>query len=157
MWCGRRYYFSECHAYTACDKSDRSYITQYHCGYFKLEYLWGYHKPGGVLNFHFGIGVRPKWGLKERSGTKNTGLRNWFFGENRGLKNWILAQFEALELKFYKIWGFGTESLRGYCTFEPYFWRLYAFSQKIKQLRTKYPMDLVRNVPRNSKFTVLLH
>ena len=46
--------------------------------------------------------------------------------------------------------------LRGYCTPGPYFWRLCAFSQKIKQLRTKYPMDLVRNVPRNSKITVLL-
>ena len=29
------------------------------------------------------------------------------------------------------------------------------FLKKIKQLRTKYPMDLVRNVPRNSKITVL--
>ena len=47
-------------------------------------------------------------------------------------------------------------TLRGYCTPGPYFWRLCAFSQKIKQLRTKYPMDLVRNVPRNSKITVLL-
>ena len=46
--------------------------------------------------------------------------------------------------------------LRGYCTPGPYFWRLCAFSQKIKQFRTKYPMDLVRNVPRNSKITVLL-
>ena len=46
--------------------------------------------------------------------------------------------------------------LRGYCTSGPYFWRLCAFSQKIKQLWTKYPMDLVRNVPRNSKITVLL-
>ena len=46
--------------------------------------------------------------------------------------------------------------LRGYCTSGPYFWRLCAFSQKIKQLLTKYPMDLVRNVPRNSKITVLL-
>ena len=44
--------------------------------------------------------------------------------------------------------------LRGYCTSGPYFWRLCAFSQKIKQLWTKYPMDLVRNVPRNSKSTV---
>ena len=47
-------------------------------------------------------------------------------------------------------------NLRGYCTSGPYFWRLCAFSQKIKQLRTKYPMDLVRNVLRNSKITVLL-
>ena len=46
--------------------------------------------------------------------------------------------------------------LRGYCTPGPYFGRLCAFSQKIKQLRTKYSMDLVRNVPRNSKNTVLL-
>ena len=46
--------------------------------------------------------------------------------------------------------------LRGYCTSGPYFWRLCAFSQKIKQLWTKYPMDLVRNIPKNSKITVLL-
>ena len=46
--------------------------------------------------------------------------------------------------------------LRGYCTPGPKFRRLCAFSQKIKQLRTKYPMDLARNVPRNSKITVLL-
>ena len=45
--------------------------------------------------------------------------------------------------------------LRGYCTSGPYFRRLFAFSQKIKQLWTKKPMDLVRNVPRNSKITVL--
>ena len=47
-------------------------------------------------------------------------------------------------------------ALRGYCTPGPYFWRFCVFSQKIKQLRTKYPMDLVRNVPRNSNITVLL-
>ena len=46
--------------------------------------------------------------------------------------------------------------LRGYCTSGPYFWRLCVFSQKIKQLRTKYLMDLVRIIPRNSKITVLL-
>ena len=46
--------------------------------------------------------------------------------------------------------------LRGYCTSGPYFWRFCAFSQKIKQPRTKYPMDLVRNVSRNSKITILL-
>ena len=33
----------------------------------------------------------------------------------------------------------------------PYFWRFCVFSQKIKQLWTKYPIDLIRNVPRNSK------
>ena len=49
-----------------------------------------------------------------------------------------------------------SRTLRGYCTPGPYFWRFCAFSQKIKQLWTKYPMDLVRNVPRNSKITVLL-
>ena len=38
----------------------------------------------------------------------------------------------------------------------PYFWRHCAFSQKIKQLWIKYPMDLVRNILRNSKITVLL-
>ena len=46
--------------------------------------------------------------------------------------------------------------LRGYCTSGPYFARLRAFSQKIKHLWTKYPMDLLRNIPRNSKITVLL-
>ena len=46
--------------------------------------------------------------------------------------------------------------LRGYCTPGPYFWRLCAFSQNIKQLWTKYLVDLNRNVPRNSKITVLL-
>ena len=35
--------------------------------------------PEGVLNFHFGIGVRPEgsqMGLKEWVGTKNRGLKN---------------------------------------------------------------------------------
>ena len=45
--------------------------------------------------------------------------------------------------------------LRGNSTPGPYFGRLCAFSQKIKQLWTKYSVDLVRNVPRNSKITVL--
>ena len=49
-----------------------------------------------------------------------------------------------------------SKHLRGYCTSGPYFWRLFAFSQKMKQLWTKKPMDLVRNVPRNSKTTTLL-
>ena len=47
-------------------------------------------------------------------------------------------------------------TLKGYCTPGPYFLRLCTFSQKIKQLRAKYPMDLVRNVPRNSNITILL-
>ena len=55
------------------------------------------------------------------------------------------------KFKFFAIFG-----LRGYCTPGPYFWRLCAFSQKIKQLWTKHLMDLVRHVPRNSKITVLL-
>ena len=68
---------------------------------------------------------------------------------------WIITgSRENLELPFWTITR--TYDLRGYCTSGPYFWRLCAFSQKIKQLRTKYPMDLVRNVPRNSKITVLL-
>ena len=46
--------------------------------------------------------------------------------------------------------------LRGYCTSGPYFWKLCAFSQKINQIWTKYRMDLVRNIPRNSKITVSL-
>ena len=48
---------------------------------------------GGVLDFHFGIGVRPKgrkWGLKERVGSKNKGLKNWF---------WMI---ELKELNFWK-------------------------------------------------------
>ena len=48
----------------------------------------------------------------------------------------------------------GVVILRVYYTTEPYFWRLCVNSQKIKQLWTKYPMDLIRIVPRNSKITV---
>ena len=47
--------------------------------------------------------------------------------------------------------------LRGYSTPGPYFWRFCEFSQKIKKLWTKYPTDLIRNVPRKSKITVLFH
>ena len=54
-------------------------------------------------------------------------------------------------LKMYKVlilWV--AQEFKGYSTTgPPYFWRLSAFSQKRKQLWTKYPMDLVRNVPRN--------
>ena len=60
-----------------------------------------------------------------------------------------LAKLSSLFSAFWKC-------LRGYCTTGHYFWRLCAFSQKIKQLRTKYPTDLGRNVPKNSKITVLL-
>ena len=48
------------------------------------------------------------------------------------------------------------EDVKGYSTPGPYFWRLCAFSQKTnkqktnKQLLTKYSMDLVRNMPKNS-------
>ena len=45
--------------------------------------------------------------------------------------------------------------LRGYCTSGPYFSRICVFLQKIKKLLTKYPMALIRNVPRNSEITVL--
>ena len=74
-------------------------------------------------------------------------VKNLIFEPNFQHKSkffWILSNFILPGL------------LRGYCTTGPYFWRLCVFSQKIKQLRTKYPMDLVRNVPRNSKITVLL-
>ena len=74
--------------------------------------------------------------------------------------NWEQAQaFKPCIAQNYQIWCHihtAKETLRGYCTPGPYFLRLWAFSQKIKQLWTKYPMDLVRNVPRNSKITVLL-
>ena len=48
--------------------------------------MWGHGGSGGVLNFHFGIDVQPEGpqgggGLKNRVGTKNRGLKNWFFGE----------------------------------------------------------------------------
>ena len=66
----------------------------------------------------------------------------WFYGKKRKIGKGNLYVTE--------------KRLRGYCTSVPYFWRLCAFSQKIKQLSTKYPKDLVRNVPRNSKITVLL-
>ena len=66
-----------------------------------------------------------KWGLKkpgvkERPGTKDRGWKNWFWGKDRGLKKWILGQcpgqYEALELKFCKIWGFGTEIFVNLCS-----------------------------------------
>ena len=63
--------------------------------------------------------------------------------------------YEAIIFYYDSLW-YRFIPLRGYCTPGPYFWRLCAFSQKIKQLRTKYPMDLVRNVQKNSKITVLL-
>ena len=68
-------------------------------------------------------------------------------------KMWYSAEgvlFEEFKKIYELVW------FKGYCTPGSYFWRLCAFPQKIKQLRTKYPMDLVRNVPRNSKITVLL-
>ena len=45
--------------------------------------------------------------------------------------------------------------ITGYSTPRPYFWRLSPFSPKIKQLWTKYPMHLIRNVPRNSKISFI--
>ena len=49
------------------------------------------------------------------------------------------------------------KSLRGYCIWDLIFEDIvYIFSQKkLKQLRTKYPMDLISNVPMNLKITVL--
>ena len=46
--------------------------------------------------------------------------------------------------KSIKLWKSISWNLRAYCTPGPYFWRLNVFSQIIKQLRTKYPMDLIR-------------
>ena len=64
---------------------------------------------------------------------------------------WPLNLFKehSCMLHVVRIW-----QLRGYCTHGSYFWRLCVFSQKIKQFRTKYPMDLIRK-PRDSKITVL--
>ena len=47
-------------------------------------------------------------------------------------------------------------TLRGYCTPGPYFWRLCVISWKIKQFWTQYPIDLLRNVQRNSNITGFL-
>ena len=69
---------------------------------------------------------------------------------------WNTCMYHVNQIKYPGSNNVIEHALRGYCTPEPYFWRLCAFSQKIKQLRTKYPMDLVRNVQRNSKITVLL-
>ena len=53
---------------------------------------------------------------------------------------------------------FSTEppSLIGYCTPGPCLFKLCVFSQKIKQRWTKYPMDLIKNVPMNSKITAFI-
>ena len=69
----------------------------------------------------------------------------------RRLMRWIWQDFFVTTTQISS-----KSTLRGYCTSGPYFWRLCAFSKKIKQLWTKYPMDLVWNIPRNSKITVLL-
>ena len=65
----------------------------------------------------------------------------------------ILFIFQGNSLLLLERWS---PRLRGNCTPGPYFWSLCAFSQQINKLRTKYPMDLVRNVPRNLEITVLL-
>ena len=107
--------------------------------------------------------------------SRNFACDNYFFPKTRANKNkqWThLGAFNLLcKVERYlpdtsvKIWTWQESDstvyrchccLRGYCTPGPYFWKLCAFSQKIKQLRTKYSMDLDRNVPRNSKITVLL-
>ena len=76
------------------------------------------------------------------------------FSTGIGINNFIHTLMSCSNIIFRKLMTYYL--LRGYCTSGPYFWRFCAFSQKIKQLRTKYPMDLVRNVPRNSKITILL-
>ena len=52
---------------------------------------------------------------------------------------------------------FFTHSLKGYNTPGPLFLKIlciFSKKKKKKQLWTKYPMDLARNVQRNSKITV---
>ena len=107
---------------------------------FSLKFWWG-----GDSKFSVPDGDEVGWG-----GTCEkilTEAKTAHFMQNEA----IFCYFKH-EIQLFKV----LLSLRGYCTSEPYFWRLCAFSQKIKQFRTKYPMDLVRNVPRNSKITVLL-
>ena len=74
-------------------------------------------------------------------------------------RNAIAVQYEQTLIQFLyteTCWtSFGCKSLRGYCTPGPYFLRLCEFSQKVKQLWTKYQMDLMRNVPRNSKISFI--
>ena len=84
----------------------------------------------GILNFV------SWWAMKGQRNTISLYVST-YFGQGRG------CHLRTPDL----IWPYQG----GYCTLGPYFWRLCAFSQKIKQLWTKYPMDLVRNVPRNSK------
>ena len=89
-------------------------------------------------------------------------MRTWYLGKYNKKREKFFTRFDMQETRKMKYWiqvyplMHLSVCLRGYCTPGPYFWRLCAFSQKIKQLRTKYSMDLVRNVPRNSKITVLL-
>ena len=45
--------------------------------------------------------------------------------------------------------------LRGTAALELIFEDFVYFLKKIKQLWTNYPMDFIRNVPRNQKITVL--
>ena len=81
---------------------------------------------------------------------------DFVFGEKLGFSSyWTLGLPYTIFYLHRIVWKV-FHILRGYCTSGPYFWRFCAFSQKIKQLWTKYPMDLVRNVPRNSKITILL-
>ena len=83
--------------------------------------------------------------------TENRGKQRFCNSKTNKQKKWKL-----LFLEHFIIVKFIFKNLRGYCTSGPYFWRFCVFSQKIKQPRKKYPMDLVRNVPRNSKITILL-
>ena len=63
--------------------------TVYHVTYQRHDEVWSFQMqpPGGTqLSFWYRCAARRaaiEWGLKERVGTKNSGLKNWFFGKNR--------------------------------------------------------------------------
>ena len=109
-----------------------------------------YSSPWGTLKMMLFRKYLIKW---KRIGRISWNFRHWFDFKSSidlDIKRQMLYLSNApFTFSF-------TFTLRGYCTSGLYFWRLCAFSQKIKQLRTKHPMDLVRNVPRNSKITVLV-
>ena len=116
---------------------------------FLSHYLWVTEEMVNNfgINIHFVCSVPLGWFLKVRIKIKNRKIR-----KNKGSKGcYILYNFVKIDSNCSKKsqkqsrWG----SLRRYCTPGPYFRRLREFSQKIKQLWTKHPMDLIRNVARN--------
>ena len=53
------------------------------------------------------------------------------------IQPWVLNYFSEFALMCFRSIQFSYPHLKGYCTSGPYFWRLFAFSQQIKQLWTK--------------------